>query len=125
MAYLIKDGGSGNLSLLWNEDCLKESLWIKCKARYLKQIYKVDFVKKRKEFDRQVQRAKRIHWFQMQTDLLDELDEDSNEFWKTIGKIGISNCQNKKIPIEVISGEGQILNDTNAVLEHWKSEFSA
>ena len=61
----------------------------------------------------------------MQTDLLDELDEDSNEFWKTIGKIGISNCQNKKIPMEVISVDGQILNDTNAVLEHWKSEFSA
>ena len=46
-----------DLSLLWNEVCLKESLWIKCKARYLKQIYKVDFLKKCKEFDRQVQRA--------------------------------------------------------------------
>ena len=82
-------------------------------------------LKSAKKIDRQVQQAKRIHWFQTQTDLLDELDEDSNEFWKTIGKIGISNCQNKKIPMEVISGDGQILNDTNAVLEHWKSEFSA
>ena len=111
--------------MLWNEVCLKESLWIKCKERQLKQVYKVNFIQKRKEFDRHVQRAKRIHWFKMQTDLLEDLDNDPKEFWKTIGKVGISNCQNKLIPMEVVSEGGQIENDTDAVLERWKSDFSA
>ena len=103
----------------------KESLWIKCKERQLKQVYKVNFIQKRKEFDRHVQRAKRIHWFKMQTDLLEDLDNDRKEFLKTIGKVSISNCQNKLIPIEVVSEGGQIENDTDAVLERWKSDFSA
>ena len=103
----------------------KESLWIKCKERQLKQVYKVNFIQKRKEFDRHVQRAKQIHWFKIQTDLLEDLANDLKEFWKTIGKVSISKCQNKLIPMEVVSEDGQIENDIDIVLERWKSDFSA
>ena len=130
MVHLIKDEGSGTMverrtSVLWKEVCLKESLWIKCKERQLKQVYKVNSIQTRKEFDKHVQRSKQIHWFKMQTAVLEDLDNDPKELWKTIGKVGISNCQNKLIPVEVVSEGGQIENDTDAVLERWKSDFSA
>ena len=111
--------------MLWNEVCLKESLWIKCKERQLKQVYKVNSIQTRKEFDKHVQQSKQIHWFKMQTAMLEDLDNDPKELWKTIGKVGISNCQNKLIPVEEVSESGQIENDTDAVLERWKSDFSA
>ena len=41
------------------------------------------------------------------------------EFWKKIGRIGISNCQNKSIPMEVVSENGEIVNDVNLVLDRW------
>ena len=48
-----------NLSLVWNEVCLKKRLWVKCKDPRQKRILKLDYVQKRKEFDRHVQKAKR------------------------------------------------------------------
>ena len=41
-----------DLSVVWNEVCLKGSLWVKCKEPNLKQTYKVGYVQKGKEFDR-------------------------------------------------------------------------
>ena len=61
----------------------------------------------------------------MQTDLLEDLDNDPKEFWKTIGEVGITNCQNTEIPMEVVSEGDQIKRDTDAVLERWKSDLSA
>ena len=40
----------------------------------------------------------------MQSELLDEANSDPNEFWKTIGKVGIST--KRLIPMEVVLGDG-------------------
>ena len=45
-------------------------------------------------------------------------------FGKKNGKAGFANCQNKSVPMEVVSEEGHIINDTNVVLDRWKNDFS-
>ena len=116
------------LSMVWNEVCYKEKLWVKCKEARQKLFFKVAFVQKRKEFDRLVQKAKRLLnkpiWFNTQSELLDDLENDTEKFWKKIGKVGVANCQNKSVPMEVVSEEGHIINDTNVVLDRWKNDFS-
>ena len=92
-----------NLPVAWNKVCLKESLWVKCKEPNLKQIYKVGYVQTREEFDRQVQKAKRLNWFKFQIDLFQNLGNDTEEFLKKNGKTGVSNCQSKSILREVVS----------------------
>ena len=37
--------------------------WINCCACSLKKKFKADYVKVRKHFDKEVQKAKRIYWF--------------------------------------------------------------
>ena len=60
----------------------------KCKNDKVR--YKASYVGIRKQFDREIQRAKRWHWYSMQKNLLDECNVDQSQFWKSIGKIGIS-----------------------------------
>ena len=52
------------------------------------------------KFDSQVTKAKRLYWYKVQSDLLDNINTNQSEFWKSIGKAGIST--NKNIPMEVV-----------------------
>ena len=45
-----------------------------------------------------------------------------NEFWKTIGKVGIG-CK-KNIPMEIITENGSVSNNVEDVLSKWESCFS-
>ena len=55
----------------------------------------------------------------MQLDI-DNLDKNnSQEFWKTIGKIGVGNEKRKHIPLEV-EINGHITRDKETVLDTWK-----
>ena len=63
------------------------------------------FLNKRKEFDRQARRAKRLYWYNVQSDLLDSVNSNQAEFWKSICKVGISI--NKNIPMEVVLEDNQ------------------
>ena len=50
-------------------------------------------------------------------------DSNQNEFWRSIGKVGIANDRRKHIPWAVVDNEGQIHTDRETVLERWKSDF--
>ena len=69
-----------------------------------------------------MQKAKRVYWYKMQADLLEGVQCNPNEFWKTIGKVGIG-CK-KKIPMEVVTENGSISNDLEDVLSKWETSFS-
>ena len=58
------------LSDLWSNLCIAEKKWLKCLVKSLKNTFKGEYVKLRKSFDREVQKAKRIYWFHMQDNLL-------------------------------------------------------
>ena len=111
------------LSISWVKMCEAENKWLKCTSRTDKILYKAEYVKSRKSFDQKVQRCKRKYWFSLQNDLLEECDVNPNEFWRSIGKIGVSYSGKKNIPEEVILENGEISADISEVLEKWKNDF--
>ena len=96
---------------------------VKVSGAARKSILKSVYVSARKDFDRSVQRAKRLHWFNMQTELLNDAENNDLEFWKTIGKVGISQAGDKQIPMEVVLEDGSVDKDWENVLQKWKTDF--
>ena len=111
------------LKSLWNDLWSYERAWLKCKSRTEKMARKHLYIEKRKAFDRCVQRRKRQYWLEKQNELLDSC-ENSEIFWKTIGKTGIGNERNKRIPMEIITESGEINNSKEQILSKWKTDFS-
>ena len=87
--------------------------------------YKSKDVRVRKEFDKEVQRAKRSHWYSLQEEMLDECNVDPSKFWKSIGKIGISLANKKTIPMEVTLDDGSVSFNVSDVLSKWRSDFNS
>ena len=116
---------SDQLTVLWNDVCTAEKCWLKCSNGNRKYVLKSTFVHNRKLFDREVQRAKRLYWYTMQSDLLNECKVDSQQFWKSIGKIGVNTSSNSSIPMEVYNDDGTISTDFNVILNKWKHDFSS
>ena len=85
---------------------------------------KHDYCVIRKNFEKQVQKCKRAHWYKLQCDLLTDLEGDQKEFWKKIGKVGIVSDRKKSIPMQVVLDDGSITNDVKIVLVKWQKEFS-
>ena len=58
----------------------------------------------------------------MQAELLEDVQCNQNEFWKSIGRVGIG-CK-KNIPTEVVTESESISNNLEDVLRKWESCFS-
>ena len=113
------------LSDLWNNVCLTEKNWLKCIDKGMKKNLKHVYCTARRIFDRETQRAKRVYWFKMQTDILDSVNnKNQDQFWKSIGNIGIVNYRKKMIPMEVLLDQNCLSTDTKDVLNKCKTEFS-
>lgn len=90
----------------------------------MKRTLKAEYISKRsKLFDRSVQRRKRQYWVETQNKLLEScVDNKSNDFWKSMGKVGIGSERTQNIPIEV-QQNGKLSNCVDDVLNHWKQAF--
>ena len=75
-------------------------------------------------FDNTVQKAKRRYWYDMQTALVKTSEETPQMFWKTIDKVGVAFDKKKKIPMEIVGPNGELISDRRAVLNKWKTSFS-
>ena len=71
---------SDNLSELWGAVCKSEKLWLSCKPHNEKSRLKSKYTHARKQFDREVQKAKRFYWYSMQKSLLEECNVDQTQF---------------------------------------------
>ncbi|XP_053405160.1 uncharacterized protein LOC128558904 [Mercenaria mercenaria] len=103
----------------------QERLWVKSKQREEKVSCKSEYVSIRKLFDREVQRAKRFYWYNMQQELLTECNVDNTKFWKSNGKVGVWHCKKQSIPNEVVLNNGNISCSLSDVLHKWQSDFSS
>ena len=113
------------LTELWNVVCVTERNWLKCTAKSDKSKFKSTYVPSRKSFDREVQRSKRLYWFNFQRDLISKCNSDNASFWKTIGKVGVGHTQKRLIPMEVVLDDGCISHETVVVLDKWRRDFSS
>ena len=113
------------LSDLWSKLCQAERKWLKSTGQQEKVRLKAEYVGIRKSFDREVQRAKRLYWYSLQSELENECNIDQTRFWKSIGKIGVNSSKADIIPMEVITQDGSTTTCTIDVLNKWKNDFSS
>jgi len=115
-----------DLSALWSEMSTAEHKWLKCFDKSGREKLKTIYVNLRKQFDRQVQKAKRTHWYHIQTEILNECSVDQSKFWKSIGIfiIGVNSKARTQIPMEIVNSDGSKSTCTNEVLNRWKADFS-
>ena len=88
-----------------------------------KRIKREDFLRQRKLFNKEVQRAKRKYLKAKQIEIENLETSDQKEFWKQIGKIGIGQERKKDIPNELNLENGEISNNIEDVLHVWKTNF--
>ena len=119
---LQKPWWNDELQILWNNMCDSEKAWLKCKNRQKQQLKHI-FVQKRKLFDKLVQRRKRTYWFEMQNEILYNASNNQNEFWKSIGRVGIRDNRRNEIPMEIVDQNGSVITDSNTVFDKWRSDF--
>ena len=111
------------LSQLWNNMCAAEKEWRSNTDRRKTEL-KTIYLSYRKHFDQTVQRTKRQYWFKIQFDIDNMEKHNTQDFWKTIGKIGVGNERRKIIPFEV-EENGRITRDRETVLTKWKDSFQS
>ena len=74
-------------------------------------LIKSEFITIRKTFDRENRKAKREYQKHQQEDLhLLSKQQNTRDFWKSIGKLGISNERKQHIPTEIYDSNGEIFN---------------
>ena len=110
------------LSSLWSQLCHAERSWIKAKPQD-KSKKKADMKAIQRQFQREVQSAKRRHWYNEQEHLLLACEENQVGFWKRIGEVGIA--KDRSIPLAVYDNKGNITRDRGLVLDKWKDHFQS
>jgi len=118
-----KQWWNDQLTELWKTLHTAEQAWLKCSSRSQKNILKQKYISLRRRFDREVQRCKRFYWFKTQNELLSNLEENNDQFWKSIGKLGIVSDRNKGIPMQVVLENGTVSDNVKTVLAKWQKDF--
>ncbi|CAG2199313.1 unnamed protein product [Mytilus edulis] len=112
------------LTSLWNKVCIKEKQWLKCKnCTNLRRKLKQEFCNIRNQFDKLNRNTKRNFQLKEQDNLI-KLFQSNNtrDFWKYIGNIGIANERRQNIPFKVKTDEG-FSSDVDVVLDKWKTDY--
>ncbi len=108
---------------LWVEMCEAENNWLSCQHGPRRSLLKS--VQKRKRFDKNKTKQKRIFWKSEQDWPINEAETDPNKFWKSIGKIGIKQDRKPVILMEVYDSHGSITGYVDKVLSKWKDDFTS
>ncbi|CAG2223364.1 unnamed protein product [Mytilus edulis] len=121
----LKPCWSDLLQQKWDAASKNEKLWLKCSDHTnIKRKLKQEYCAARNDFDKHLRKAKRTYQNKLQMDLMTELEKpNSRDFWKQIGKIGISNDRRDQIPWEVIDDNGEVTTDKERVLQKWKTDY--
>ena len=111
------------LALLWSaaRDAEREYLRFNGHAARRRELKK-EFVSQRDVFDKRLRQAKRSYEITIQTHIQGLNTQNPREFWREINKLGPSGSSNPT-PESVRLANGDIISDTQQVLEKWKDDF--
>ena len=113
-----RNRGGQKLLLIYGIKCVFERKWLRCTEISKKKQWKELFVESRKTFDRMVQKRKRQYLRETQIHFLDSCNNPNpNEFWKTIGKIGMGAERTKQIPMEILQSDGTPSSSLDNIIE--------
>ncbi len=79
---------------------------------------------KQKTLDKAVQKDKRSYWQRTQEEILALQQENSKEFWKYVGNIGMGSERHSKVPWQVIMTDSSISKDKRVVLDQLDTKYS-
>jgi hypothetical protein len=116
------DYWNDNLEHGWKNVCKAQKAWLICRNSAISKKLKSVFLQIRRDFDRQLKKARRKHQYSKQQKLIDACDNDPNTFWKIIDKIGIASDRKHHIPMEV-EENGEVISGTQEVLNRWKKDY--
>ena len=108
---------------LWNGMCTEVRKWLKAKGNGRK-TQRLIFLSKRKRFYKQVQKCKRKYWIKTQTELEDQCKNDNDQFWKSVGRLGIGFERQNKIPMEIMKEVGSLSSKPHGVMAKMERLFS-
>ena len=109
---------------LWSRLSQAELNWLRGCGQGEKSRRKAEYISLRKDFDRKVQRSKRLYWFSLPAQLENECNIEQYNFWKSIGRIGVNNFKRNNVPLEVIGQDGCIMTSIDAILNGWRTYFN-
>ncbi|XP_063415945.1 uncharacterized protein LOC134697591 [Mytilus trossulus] len=106
-----------NLKLLWDKTCEHEKVWLKWKGcGTKKKRVREQFLTSRNAFDKLLRKEKRSYQLRQQQELLNlSTENNTRDFWKKIGKLGIANDRR--------SSEGNVCKDIKTVYDTWKCKY--
>ncbi|CAG2195952.1 unnamed protein product [Mytilus edulis] len=113
---------SDELQDSWNKTCDAERQWKRCKS-IGKSKLRTRFMQSRKDFDKLNRKAKRNYQLEQQNKLQKLGEQNSSEFWKSIGKLGLANDRKSRQTFQIRSETGEITSDIDSVLEKWKIDY--
>ena len=112
------------LSRLWKEMSESEKVYTKyCGPKHIKESLKKTFVHKRNIFDKNLRKTERLYNRNVLTEIDDVCTSDPREFWNYISKLGPR--KSNSVPMKVYDTDGQVITDTERVLNKWKEDFQA
>eukprot|EP00732_Lithocolla_globosa_P001538 Lithocolla_globosa_v1_NODE_782_length_3286_cov_3.792634.p1 type:complete len:976 gc:universal NODE_782_length_3286_cov_3.792634:2974-47(-) len=113
------------LAELWHKQNEKEKCWRKCPSndRTSRSRLKEEYKETLKHFKQEVRKAKRKIHLQIKDDLLNLHQNNSPDFWKEIGRLGLASERNRRTPVQV-KIDDTISSDPVVVLQRWMEDFS-
>ncbi|CAG2202245.1 unnamed protein product [Mytilus edulis] len=109
---------------LWDKACKAEKEWTSCKTNSKSTLRSI-YVQRRKNFDTFNRKSKRRYQIEQQNQLHYLEGHNTKDFWKSIGKLGLANERKTQRIYQVRTENGEITNDTDTVLERWKTEYES
>ena len=94
----------------WDVVCLKERTWLRSNGSHSeKRRLRDSYNRERKHFDKLNRRAKRTYQMLEQVQLEEMYsDNETRNFWKYIGRIGLQNERKPRMPVEVFDANGNV-----------------
>ncbi|VDI29898.1 Hypothetical predicted protein [Mytilus galloprovincialis] len=109
---------------LWDKACKAEKEWTSCKTNSKSTLRSI-YVQRRKNFDTFNRKSKRRYQIEQQNQLHYLEGHNTKDFLKSIGKLGLANERKTQRIYQVRTENGEITNDTDTVLERWKTEYES
>ena len=111
------------LKLWWNPSLteLKGQSRSKWKSKKSDVQLKFNYLAAQKNFDQEVSRAKRAFHNARHDKLVKSLQQNPKEFWRLIQDFSLhSNKKKKGLPNKILNSKGNLVSDTQSVLNVWK-----
>ena len=113
---------NNQLSVCWRDMKEAQKKFLRCRNdRYARQICRLEFQKKRKNFDKLLRQTERTYYNNLADELHNVNTKNPTQFWKHINNLGPK--KKKNIPMKVKLPNGDESYDIKYVHEHWKNEF--